>query len=50
MVPVELLDVVDFMTMKGLDRAAVIGTSRGGLIAMLMAGAAAHRDRRGRAQ
>ena len=25
------------MTMKGLDRAAVIGTSRGGLIAMLMA-------------
>jgi pimeloyl-ACP methyl ester carboxylesterase len=34
---VELNDVLDFMTMKGLDRAAVIGTSRGGLIAMLMA-------------
>jgi pimeloyl-ACP methyl ester carboxylesterase len=33
---VELNDVLDFMTMKGLDRAAVIGTSRGGLIAMLM--------------
>ena len=24
------------MTMKGLDRAAIIGTSRGGLITMLM--------------
>jgi len=34
---VELNDVLDFMTMKGLDRAAIIGTSRGGLIAMLMA-------------
>jgi pimeloyl-ACP methyl ester carboxylesterase len=34
---IELNDVLDFMTMKGLDRAAVIGTSRGGLIAMLMA-------------
>jgi len=34
---VELNDVLDFMTMKCLDRAAVIGTSRGGLIAMLMA-------------
>ena len=34
---VELNDVLDFMTMKGLDRAAVIGTSRGGLLAMLMA-------------
>jgi pimeloyl-ACP methyl ester carboxylesterase len=34
---VELNDTLDFMTMKGLDRAAVIGTSRGGLIAMLMA-------------
>lgn len=32
----ELNDTLDFMTMKGLDRAAVIGTSRGGLIAMLM--------------
>jgi pimeloyl-ACP methyl ester carboxylesterase len=34
---VELNDALDFMTMKGLDRAAVIGTSRGGLLAMLMA-------------
>jgi pimeloyl-ACP methyl ester carboxylesterase len=34
---VELNDVLDFMTMKGLHRAAVIGTSRGGLIAMIMA-------------
>src|SRR5262245_18551636 len=34
---VELNDVLDFMTMKGLDRAAVIGTSRGGLITLLMA-------------
>jgi pimeloyl-ACP methyl ester carboxylesterase len=33
---VELNDTLDFMTMKGLDRAAVIGTSRGGLITMLM--------------
>jgi pimeloyl-ACP methyl ester carboxylesterase len=34
---VELNDTLDFMTMKGLDRAAIIGTSRGGLITMLMA-------------
>jgi pimeloyl-ACP methyl ester carboxylesterase len=34
---VEVNDVLDFMTMQGLDRAAIIGTSRGGLIAMLMA-------------
>ncbi|HJU30477.1 MAG TPA: alpha/beta hydrolase [Hyphomicrobiaceae bacterium] len=34
---VELNDALDFMTMKGLDRAAVIGTSRGGLLTMLMA-------------
>jgi pimeloyl-ACP methyl ester carboxylesterase len=33
---VELNDALDFMAMKGLERAAVIGTSRGGLIAMLM--------------
>src|SRR6185295_4442544 len=30
-------DVLDFMTMKGLHDAAVIGTSRGGLLAMMMA-------------
>lgn len=34
---VELLDALDFMTVTGLHRAAVIGTSRGGIIAMLMA-------------
>jgi pimeloyl-ACP methyl ester carboxylesterase len=34
---VELNDALDFMTMKGLHGVAVIGTSRGGLIAMLMA-------------
>jgi pimeloyl-ACP methyl ester carboxylesterase len=37
--PVEMLDVLDFMTLAGLNEAAVIGTSRGGLIAMLMAAA-----------
>ena len=34
---VELNDVLDFMTMKGLHNAAIVGTSRGGLLAMLMA-------------
>jgi len=34
---VELNDALDFMTMKGLERAAVFGTSRGGLMTMLMA-------------
>ena len=34
---VEMLDVLDFMTLVGLSEAAVIGTSRGGLITMLMA-------------
>jgi pimeloyl-ACP methyl ester carboxylesterase len=33
---IELLDVLDFMTIEGLSQAAVIGTSRGGIIAMLM--------------
>ena len=33
---VELGDVLDFMTVTGLADAAVIGTSRGGLLAMLM--------------
>jgi pimeloyl-ACP methyl ester carboxylesterase len=36
-VTVEMLDVLDFMTLVGLSEAAVIGTSRGGLITMLMA-------------
>ncbi|MEZ5850572.1 MAG: alpha/beta hydrolase [Hyphomicrobiaceae bacterium] len=34
---VELADVLDFMTVTGIHGASVIGTSRGGLIAMLMA-------------
>ena len=38
-VPVEMLDVLDFMTVTGIADAAVIGTSRGGLIAILMAAA-----------
>jgi pimeloyl-ACP methyl ester carboxylesterase len=34
---VELNDALDFMTMKGLHGAGIVGTSRGGLLAMLMA-------------
>ena len=34
---VELLDVLDFMTIRGLHDTAIIGTSRGGLIALIMA-------------
>lgn len=34
---VEMLDVVDYATAVGMHRAHVVGTSRGGLIAMLMA-------------
>lgn len=34
---VELLDVTAFLTLRGLDDIAVIGTSRGGIIAMLLA-------------
>lgn len=34
---IEMLDVLDFMTLKGLHGAAIIGTSRGGILAMLMA-------------
>lgn len=33
----ELLDTLDFMTVNGLHEVAIIGTSRGGIIAMLMA-------------
>jgi pimeloyl-ACP methyl ester carboxylesterase len=36
-VPVEMLDALDFMTLAGIHGASVIGTSRGGLIAMAMA-------------
>lgn len=34
---VELLDVLDFLTLRGLHRVGIVGTSRGGIIAMLMA-------------
>ena len=34
---IELLDVLDLMAILGLERVAVAGTSRGGIIAMLMA-------------
>ncbi len=33
----EMLDTLDFMTTQDLHQAAIIGTSRGGLIAMMMA-------------
>jgi pimeloyl-ACP methyl ester carboxylesterase len=38
-IPIELLDVVDFMAAYQLADSAIVGTSRGGLIAMLMAAA-----------
>lgn len=38
-VPIEMLDVLDFITVAGLESVAVIGTSRGGLISMIMAAA-----------
>jgi pimeloyl-ACP methyl ester carboxylesterase len=34
---VEALDVLDFMTLKGIHDAAIVGTSRGGLLAMIIA-------------
>lgn len=39
-IPVETRDVVELLDHLGLDRAAVIGTSRGGLVAMLLAATA----------
>ena len=36
-VPVEMLDAIDYLTRCDLSEVAVIGTSRGGLIAMVMA-------------
>lgn len=33
----ELMDVLDFLTVQGLHRVGVVGTSRGGIIAMMMA-------------
>jgi pimeloyl-ACP methyl ester carboxylesterase len=34
---IELIDALDFMTLQDLHDAAIIGTSRGGIIAMMMA-------------
>ena len=36
-VPVETRDALDFLTSRGADGAAIIGTSRGGILAMMMA-------------
>ncbi len=33
----ELLDTLDFMTIEGLSDTAIVGTSRGGILAMIMA-------------
>jgi pimeloyl-ACP methyl ester carboxylesterase len=38
-VPIEMLDVLDLITVAGLESVAIVGTSRGGLISMLMAAA-----------
>ena len=34
---IELLDTLDFLTIEGIHRAAFIGTSRGGIVTMLLA-------------
>ncbi|MBA2125274.1 alpha/beta hydrolase [Hyphomicrobium methylovorum] len=36
-VPIEMQDAIDYMTMLGLREAGIIGTSRGGLITMVLA-------------
>src|SRR5690606_914696 len=38
-IPVEVLDVQDLITLRGLEKTAIIGTSRGGLISMALAAA-----------
>ena len=38
-VPIEMQDVIDFMTMMELQDTGIIGTSRGGLITMVLAAA-----------
>ncbi|MCL4765051.1 MAG: alpha/beta hydrolase [Hyphomicrobiaceae bacterium] len=38
-VPIEMLDVEDLVTLLGLESPAIIGTSRGGLVAMVLAAA-----------
>jgi pimeloyl-ACP methyl ester carboxylesterase len=42
-VPVEARDVLEFLDHLGLERAVIVGTSRGGLIAMVLAMAAKER-------
>ena len=34
---IELLDVLDFLTVQGLHQVGIVGTSRGGILAMMMA-------------
>jgi len=34
---IELLDTLDFLTLRGLHKVGIVGTSRGGIITMLMA-------------
>ncbi len=34
---IEILDVLDFLTVQGLHQVGIVGTSRGGIIAMMMA-------------
>ena len=34
---IEMLDVLDFLTLHGLHRVGIVGTSRGGIVTMLMA-------------
>jgi pimeloyl-ACP methyl ester carboxylesterase len=38
-VPIEMLDVLDFLTLRSLSKVALVGTSRGGIIAMVIAAA-----------
>lgn len=42
-VPVETRDVLEFLDHRGLDRVVVVGTSRGGIIAMMMGAVAKDR-------
>ncbi len=42
-IPVEARDVVELLDHLGLEKAAILGTSRGGLVAMVLAATAKHR-------